>query len=142
MSPLSIPFIYYSLSQYLTIKDIIKLGETCKELNILTSNEEILKFNHFKVTNINIKLKDYMIMSFLKNSRTICGICKKNMILNVVLSFHNCSILKKCIRCNDNDCTCDKITYYHKECVEYDNHFFKCPLCNQLALGFELRINI
>ena len=142
MNPLSISFIYYNLSQYLTIKDIIKLSETCKDLNILANNENLLKYNYFKCTNIIIKFKDYLRMSFLKNSRSICGICNNPMIFNVILSFHNCSILKKCVRCNNQDCSCDKTVYYHKNCVCYDNHFFKCPLCNQLSLGFELKINI
>lgn len=143
MTLLSISFIYYNLSKYLTIKDVIKLGETCKDLHILSNNEIILKYNFFKddISN-NINCRDYLIMSFLKNCKSICGICKKIMIFNIILSFHNCNILKKCIRCNNKECICCKITYYHKECIEYENHFFKCPLCNQLALGFEIKINI
>lgn len=143
MSPLSITFIYYTLSKYLTVKEIVKLGETCKDLHVLCNDETILKYNFFKddISN-NINYKNYLVLSFLKNSRSICGICKKYMTIKVVLSFHNCNICKRCIRCDFKECECDKIVYYHKDCVNYDNYFFKCPLCNQSALGFELNINI
>ena len=142
MNPLHLPYLHLIFS-FLDLKEIIKLLSLNQILYKLILDEEIWKIRFFKKNLSSLQYYNYTKTYYLKNNSSICGICGKNMTTNNILLFHNCNLnLKRCLICNNKNCSCYSYTIYHKSCLNKYENFFYCPLCNLIVSGYFIKYNI
>jgi len=143
MYPLSIELIFYKIFLYLDLKSIIRLGMVNKDFKLLCDDDDIWRMAFFEKPYNNKKLyKQIVIGTFLKNNTKICHICYRPLFVDVVITMHNCNLLKKCINCKNNSCTCTSITYCHENCIKNIDNYYYCFFCKNKIKGYLIKVLI
>ena len=119
----------YEFGNYLDKKSLIRFSAINK------NNYEIYKNNK----DIDLYLKLYLVRRVV-NHQKYFFICKKNIYINYIIIFCNCSKENFECLCDKENCKCRKYPIYHQSCARKYNN--KCVLCKWTYRGINGNILI